>query len=1456
MIRPFNVIATAWLAMLSVVCMAQNAEILSVPDAQRTQRSVCGFDMDAGTILSISSLGAQSNSIDNDPIVLCFGDQIYINHAGDATLTGDPDPTTDPGIGYAYYSCAPTITGQERDNITAMEPCLVDVPAPVEGIWVARGNAEGDIVFHNNGQLQNQFFGGAAGVMWFAPITIANFEATPPTFDDGSCLHVSTDEAFSVLFLNEISLVDFSTPDDMSLSGMFTLAGGYSEFDGSNYTVTLTKLEDPSVTGIVDAMVAHDGTTTFSVPEAGLYTLRVTDATGCTTEFIVSVPNQDPVNLCLSDTAVMPENNFCMPITVGDFNNILSVAFTIGWDPSIIEFLGVSNIHPTLGSNAGLDESRGSEGLLTFLFFELSLNTISLPDSAVLFEICYTVVGPPGSRTEIKFVNDPTNINVTDDVADLAVQIKHGSVVVTNPTTPTLVYGACANATGGVDLQLQVYGGNDPYIYDMNISSSGADYDDGAISGGGPTILVDVPKDVYDIVITDGAGTMTFVSGLDLTVDQIVIDTLTFDPTCMGSDDGKIEIVDITGGDGDYHTTWFGPGFTRYGTVILDNLVAGAYTLLITDGNGCADTTTFDLEDGALAVDINKMPPVCSGQEGSVTLEVVGNPAGDFTWTWSDSSGNTRTVLAPSPMTFSNLMPGDYYLTLSNGLCSIEDTISLGALKTLSIDIDPSTTTSTSCNGDRDGRIEVFASADINQSAFSFFWDQTTMDSGIVTIEAAMNHSFVTGLPGGTYSLRVVDLQGCEVSETFIVADPQPLEVDPQKLQRFIGQPSCPDGQDGRIDLGFAESVIGGTAFNPPMGAYLFRWYDVSEGRDSFINRSSRITDLPAGEYSVYVEDAKGCSDSTVFTLASGPSIFTVLDQENVCRGDSVAQLTVSGDLAGNTILWSTGETTETISNLKQGVYTVSVTETSAMGNCTVVDSVQIIDPLVDVEIIRPMQFSPRSNCSEPDSGIIFNHMTNYSGPTDYVWTTLNDTITSGPFISVSQNGVYTFEVIDRVTGCIIYDSLVNAQFPEQVSVNVDTTNVSCNGDGNGSIVVSASGRGGLFDFAWSTGDSDLGVSSSMIQDLNPGSYDITVTEATDTSCTVPLTLQIREPEVLTLSLDSTLTQDIRCFGDTDGQIGLIWEGGNQDAAPTIVWSAGGASNTLSAANLAAGTYDIVLTDSKGCTGMFTHTIMEPPALQGNVPAPTEPICNGFQTVIMVENVSGGSGSDYAFSVDNGPTQSLTAEVPVFAGDHLVTIFDGKGCKIDTMIFIAEPSSIDVDLGMDLSVALGDSIQINPTVNGPSPINTYIWTPVESLSCADCADPFAHPFESQQFELTVIDANGCEGTDEILVQVDKARLVFIPNGFTPNNDGVNDLWQVYSGPGVRRILGVRVFDRWGNIVFGNDNEEFVSRDFPSSGWDGRYNGTLLNPGVYAYLVEIEFIDGRIFTYRGDVTMVH
>ncbi len=1450
MIQPLNVLTAACLCLVSFSTLAQVAEPLIIPESARTQRSACAGAMDAGERISISDLKTGTIIDDSQPIILCFGEQILINHNANLSvnLAGDPNTTTTAGIGYVYYDCQPTVTGETSMELRN-DRCLIRDPLPTIGdAWIHRGNEEGDAVFHNQGQVQAQFYSGPPEPIWFAPATITNFDSL--TFDNGSCLNVRTDQAFSVVYLNEITLDQFSTPDLNSLSGMFMISGGLPEYDGSNYTLSLVKDGDPSVQGIIDANALHGTPTTFSVPQPGAYFLTVSDGEGCSKTFVVNVPNVDPVSLCFGNGGAAPGEQFCVPITVSNFNDIDFMSFAVKWDPRYFEYGGVQNLNTFLEIMHFTEDFVGN-GLLKILPLDKADGIgDSLNDGDTLFEICFIAIGKPGDESELTVATyDEGGLDVifVDPATDeLAYIVKPGQLVITLPSSPVLIASeGCPDGSGMISVTLTAYGGTAPYLVEV------VDQTTTVIATGNLTefipLTVSLSPGDYDLLLNgNSAGFLRLID------EEIEIHSRFENPSCAGQDDGKIVIDSISGGSGDFHVTWIGPGFTRFNDDSLRLLVEGTYQIIATDGNGCSDTADIDLVANGLSLLVSTTRPTCSGQTGSITVDVPGTSGQDYIWEFQNSSGTiSRSLTSPSPLNLNNLDPDTYTITMTDGLCDIEETVDLQALKTLTITVDPSTQLTTSCSGDSDGRIDIYVYADTNQTAFQFMWDRVTQDSGFISIDAANSHSYVTGLPAGTYTVTVVDADNCEINQSFTVSEARPLNLDQQALQQYVFQPSCPDGTNGRIDLGFAAQVIGGAPFSGT--PYNFRWYDLNNGNNTWLNPSrnfSQLRDLTAGFYGVYVEDANGCSDSTVFELVAGPNVVITLDQENICRGDSVAQLTVSGDLTGNTLMWSTLATTPTISNLKEGIYYVSVTETNAGNTCTVVDSFAIIDPVVPVNVILPMQFAPRSLCNEPDSGIIFNLQIDYPGPKSYIWPTLSDTVTTIPFISVSNSGNYPFTVIDRTTGCIIYDSMVVADFPEKISLDIDSTRVSCYGGNDGEILISASGRSGMFNYSWASGATTPGVTN-----IPAGIYQVTVTEATDTNCSVPLSINIAQPDTLTLAVDSAFTQDVRCFGDGNGQIGLLWQGGNQDAAPSIVWSAGGVSNTLSATGLDAGTYDIVLTDSKGCAGMATVTLSEPPQLFASVPVPDNPVCNGFQTLITVANANGGTGSNYTFSVDNGPTQMIGSEIPVYAGDHVVTVFDEMGCRVDTMLTIIDPQAITVDLGPDLSVALGDSIRLNAMVDGPSTIDSYLWTPSDLLSCNNCDETFARPFEDQLFELTVVDINGCEGQDQVRVSVDKARLIYIPNGFTPNGDGVNDRWQVYSGPGVRQILGTHVFDRWGNLVF-ESGQEPAPMGFGSNGWDGRTDTRLMNPGVYVYMVQVEFIDGRIFTYRGDVTMAH
>ena len=130
--------------------------------------------------------------------------------------------------------------------------------------------------------------------------------------------------------------------------------------------------------------------------------------------------------------------------------------------------------------------------------------------------------------------------------------------------------------------------------------------------------------------------------------------------------------------------------------------------------------------------------------------------------------------------------------------------------------------------------------------------------------------------------------------------------------------------------------------------------------------------------------------------------------------------------------------------------------------------------------------------------------------------------------------------------------------------------------------------------------------------------------------------------------------------------------------------------------------------------------------------------------------------------------------------------------------------------------------------------------------------PFLTPGEDITYFLTVTDENGCTFTDNVRVFVEKARNVYGPTAFSPNNDAKNDEFTLFTGQQVARINSLQIFDRWGALMFEQFNFEPNNL---SIGWDGRHKGQMMNPGVYVWFAEVEFLDGQVGLYEGEVTLI-
>ena len=172
----------------------------------------------------------------------------------------------------------------------------------------------------------------------------------------------------------------------------------------------------------------------------------------------------------------------------------------------------------------------------------------------------------------------------------------------------------------------------------------------------------------------------------------------------------------------------------------------------------------------------------------------------------------------------------------------------------------------------------------------------------------------------------------------------------------------------------------------------------------------------------------------------------------------------------------------------------------------------------------------------------------------------------------------------------------------------------------------------------------------------------------------------------------------------------------------------------------------------------------------------------------------------------------------------------------------------------EIEIELGDSTKLIPIITGAG-VDNFIWTPAELVTDPDTLSPYTKTFESTMYTLTVSDANGCSGTGKITIIVDPNRNVYVPNVFIPSNDsGTNYTFNPQIGNGVKDISYFQVYDRWGSLMY--ERTKFIpDNDNFGEGWDGKFKGDYVNPGVFIYVVEVNFLDGRTLLYRGDVTVV-
>ncbi len=507
--------------------------------------------------------------------------------------------------------------------------------------------------------------------------------------------------------------------------------------------------------------------------------------------------------------------------------------------------------------------------------------------------------------------------------------------------------------------------------------------------------------------------------------------------------------------------------------------------------------------------------------------------------------------------------------------------------------------------------------------------------------------------------------------------------------------------------------------------------------------------------------------------------------------------------------------------------------------------------------------FTSSTTCDPDEEGVFLTVLSNQDGCDSLVFETIelldsDTTLLFTESCNPADTGLVTLNLINE-DGC---DSTVfiftQLSAPEDCPLDViaEGDDIPCD-ENSGIITLNIANGQGPYTYSW-TGTGNPPSGSGTIPNastpfevggLGLGNYSITITSSDGLITTVESQISPNFPPEIGVDLESDYNGfGISCIGNTDGSAMAIVENGGE-APFQYVWS--NDQTEATATELSEGWHFVTVIDANNCEAFDSVFLSPPPPLDLDL-IPTDLDCNDPRSGV-IEVAPFGGVMPYQYSIDNGPVTSTSIFTGLEEGPHEVLLIDANECSTTQSINLLSPEEVLVELGDDQIIKLGDIVELNAQLNFTlNEIDSILWPNIDSIECIACPTIEVQPYFTQNYQVNVFANNGCRATDEVTIYVDRRRNVFIPNTFSPDGDSENDRFTVYGDETMVLIKTLRVFDRWGNKVFETNN---VLPGDISQGWDGRFKEQKLNPAVFVYYAEVEFFDGFIGTYKGDVTIV-
>ncbi len=912
---------------------------------------------------------------------------------------------------------------------------------------------------------------------------------------------------------------------------------------------------------------------------------------------------------------------------------------------------------------------------------------------------------------------------------------------------------------------------------------------------------------------------------------------------CFNQNDGIEVIADTNIGDPIFEWS-SGSGGQIEGPTEGAQILAvspGIYTIQVTNSeNGCS--SSLDIE---VLGDFD-LPNANAGEDKNIdcvnveTLLNGGSSSSNVTFQWSGPGiiGN------PSDAEVTVNTQGVYVLTvtsLENG-CTNQDEVFVQSLDDIPVITFEEDELDYYCSSDE---LQLIAGSNVGGGE-SYSW---TVITGGSIVGSADNSTLVVNGPG-IYQVRVFNpANNCEEIAQVVVNDvTQEPNVDPGP-DRVI---SCFD--NGSIDI-TGDSSTDNVSFS----------WSTSNGNIVSPPGSQTVTVDQDGSYTLTVIDnISGCEASASVNVVfdteapnvSGPgqlviNCFTEAEGIDVTAASTSQNVSFewSASMGGSILGENQGAT---IKAGAPGAYTVQVfNPANGCVNSLLVTVVGDFEkPDVDAGEDQLI------DCIDTEAVLV--GFSSVAGA-QYSWSTGNGELQpplNQASVRALRSGIYTLRVVNPNNGCFEEDQVevISVDDEPQAFAGADII-LGCNEFSIASIT-------GNSDFPnvqyfWTTTNGNiLGDPNSQTITIDaPGTYVLRVLD-TSTGCdgidnmvaeaTTDLPIaDAGEDQELTCSVEEIVLSGL---GSTGNNLSYFWE--------EIEF--GGGINNPNTPNItvrSAGTYRLTVRNNQnGCEDTDEVRVFADASVLSAIVVNQRGIsCNGANdgSLAIAEFIGGVQPFIVFFNGVNVGNQTLFTGLS--EGQYTIRVVDANGCEVENLFTMVNPPVLTVDIGVDITINKGNSVTLIADIFGRDELETIVWDTTGVEFCLGCKEVTFFPSKTMDVGITVVDENGCRATARILIVVKRDLHIFVPNVFSPNGDGRNDILSINAGKEVVRIKSFKIFDRWGSFLY--ENRDFLPNSL-SVGWDGRFQGKQVQAGVYVYTLIALLDDGTERQVSGDVTVVY